>query len=106
MNRIGRDGNRLPRPDEVIYANPKLRSEIKNAGAQMVGHGIRTYRRELVRGPDETARTLNPGTITVIPGEVPAQDRRRDADPGVGTTRGKQVAARERAAWLLITIGA
>src|ERR1700739_3307780 len=65
MNRIGGDENRLPRPDEVMYAYPKLRSVIKNAGAQMVGYGIRTYRRELVIGPDEATRTLNPGTKAV-----------------------------------------
>src|SRR5882757_2285053 len=103
MNRVGGDGNRLPRPEEVMYANPKLRSVIENAGAQMVGHGVRTYRRELVRGPDETARALNPGSIAMIAGEVPAQNGWRDADPGVSATGGKQVRARERAAGLLIT---
>src|ERR1700692_4207186 len=106
MNRIGGDGNRLPRPDEVMYAYPKLRSVIKNAGAQMLGHGIRTYRRKLVSGPDEAARTLNPGTNAVAAGEVPAQDRRQDADPGVGATCGKQIAARERTTWLRIAVGA
>ena len=62
MNRIGGDGDRLPRLDEIMDPHPKLRGEIKNAGAEMPGHGIRTYGREFVIGPDKAARTLNPGS--------------------------------------------
>ena len=71
----------------------ELRRVIENAGTQMPGNRIGTYGRELVIGPDEAPRTLNPGQEATAWGQVPTQDQRRDTHPGIGASRRKEIRA-------------
>src|SRR3984885_972513 len=87
-------------------AQTELRGVVENTGAQMIGYGVGPDGWEFVIGPDETARTLNPGQKAASTTEVPAQDDRRDAQAGISPTGGEQVAATQRYAGFLIAVGA
>ena len=93
MHRIRGNGDRLLWLDEVMDAQTELWGVVENTGPQMIGHGVRPDGWKFVIGPDETTRTLNPGQKVMAATEVPAQNGRRDADPGISAASGKQVAA-------------
>src|ERR1700689_939220 len=106
MHRIGCYRNRLLWLDEVVHAQTKLRSVVEDTCSQMIGNGVRTDWWKFGIGPDETAPTLNPGQEATSTTEVPAQNGRRNAQPRISPAGGEQVAATQRHAALLVTVGA
>src|SRR5271165_6329349 len=86
MDRIGGKVNRAARLHEVVKSNTELRRKIPDAGAAGLTVRNEDIGRILVRGVDQSTSALKPRGEMTAWFQVPAEDDRRDADPGEGTS--------------------
>src|SRR5271165_2014802 len=91
MDRIGGKVNRAARLHEVVKSNTELRRKIPDAGAAGLTVRNEDIGRILVRGVDQSTRALKPRGEMTAWFQVPAQDDRRDADPGEGSSTIREI---------------
>jgi len=94
MHGIHSDVDRPLRACEIVKTNATLRSKVPDASSVVDRRGAHGSWRELVRGIDQTSRTLEPRLNAVAAcQEIPAKDNRSQADAAKSTAANQTAAS-------------
>jgi hypothetical protein len=86
VDAVAGESNRAAGLDEIVKAESTLRRKIPDAGAAWLPVRDEDVRGKFMRGIDESAGSLKPGSESAGGFEVPSKDDRRQTDTGEGST--------------------